>query len=59
MIPKSVTDSRIRSNLKATELKLDADDMGAISNFGKAYRYLDGTFFAGPNSPYTADGIWA
>jgi hypothetical protein len=32
--------------------------MGAISNFGKSYRYIDGTFFAGPNSPYTADGIW-
>lgn len=59
VIPKSVTDSRIRSNLKATELKLDADDMGSISNFGKSYRYIDGTFFAGPNSPYTADGIWA
>ena len=27
MIPKTVTPSRIKENLKATEIKLDAEDM--------------------------------
>lgn len=58
VIPKSVTESRIRANMVAMDLKLDAEDMAAIGALDQNYRYIDGTFFAGNGSPYTADGIW-
>jgi len=37
--PKSVTPSRITENLKATELKLDAEDMQQLVELDRGYRY--------------------
>ncbi len=60
VIPKSTNEGRIAQNFKgATKVRLNADDMQIISDLDKGYRYIDGTFFAGENSPYTAEGIWA
>jgi diketogulonate reductase-like aldo/keto reductase len=40
VIPKTVTPSRITENLKATEIKLDADDMKRLCALGdKNFRY--------------------
>ena len=39
MIPKSVTPSRITENLKATELKLDEEDMQQLVELNRDYRF--------------------
>ncbi len=42
MIPKSVTPSRITENLKATEIKLDAEDMKRLRELeSKNFRCLN------------------
>jgi len=58
VIPKSVTPSRIRSNLEATKLTLSDSEIVELASMDRGYRFIDGTFFATPGSPYTADGIW-
>ena len=41
MIPKSVTPSRITENIKATEVKLGAEDMKRLQALGdKSFRYV-------------------
>jgi len=39
IIPKSVTPSQITENLKATVLKLDAEDMQQLVELDRGYRY--------------------
>ena len=41
VIPKTVTPSRITENLKATEIKLDAEDMKKLREVGsRNFRFL-------------------
>ena len=41
VIPKSVTPSRIVENIKATEIRLDVQDMKRLSELGsKNFRYV-------------------
>jgi diketogulonate reductase-like aldo/keto reductase len=41
VIPKTVTPSRITENLKATEIKLDAEDMKRLREVGnRNFRFL-------------------
>ena len=41
MIPKTVTPSRITENLKATKIKLDAEDMKKLKEVGsRNFRFL-------------------
>ncbi|MFD2201301.1 aldo/keto reductase [Shivajiella indica] len=58
VIPKSVNKERINENLAATTIDLSAQDMAKIANIGVSYRYVDGSFFTGPISPYTKDDLW-
>ncbi len=56
MIPKSVNPVRIAENLKATEVKLDDEDMKQLSGLDRNYRLLDLKYVARPGS--TLDDIW-
>jgi alcohol dehydrogenase (NADP+) len=58
VIPKSVNKERIGQNLEASKIQLSEADMEKLSNIGISYRYVDGSFFTGPMSPYTLDDLW-
>ena len=58
VIPKSVNQARIIDNLKAAELNLDAEDLGKLAQIGIKHRFVDGSFFTGPQSPYKLTDLW-
>ena len=58
VIPKSVNPAHMLSNLQAQCIELDQSDMNCINRLNQHYRYINGSFFAGKNSPYTVGGIW-
>jgi alcohol dehydrogenase (NADP+) len=58
VIPKSVHPERMRQNLAAAQLVLDAQDVADIATLDRGYRFVDGSFFAGPGSPYTLKQLW-
>ncbi len=57
-IPKSVRPERLRENLAAADLSLDAADLQAIQGLERGYRFVDGAFFQSPGSPYTMADLW-
>ncbi len=58
VIPKSVHPERIRQNLAAAEVALAAEEMEVIAGLDRDRRYVDGTFWTMPGSPYTIAGLW-
>ncbi len=58
VIPKSVNPGRLRENFAATDLTLAPSDLQAINALEAGYRYVDGTFFESPGSPYTVADLW-
>ena len=58
VIPKSVNPERLRQNLAAADLVLDTQDMADIATLDQGYRFVDGSFFTGPGSPYTLKDLW-
>lgn len=58
VIPKSVNPVRLRENLAATEVRLDDAAIAQIEALECNYRYVDGSFFTGPKSPYSLADIW-
>jgi len=58
VIPKSVHPDRMRQNLAATGVQLDDRDRATIAALDRGFRFVDGSFFAGPGSPYTLATIW-
>ena len=58
VIPKSVNQDRIIDNLKAADLILDAEDLQKLAYIGTHHRFVDGSFFTGPQSPYKLTDLW-
>lgn len=58
VIPKSVSPARLRQNFEAQQLKLDPSDMTAIEALDRGLRYIDGSFWCPPGSPYTREWLW-
>ncbi len=52
-IPKSVRPERMRENLAAADITLNADEMAAIKALDRHYRLLTGDIWKGPNTPQT------
>ena len=40
ILPKSVNEARIKQNLETYNVKLEQEDMTALANIGKKFRYL-------------------
>jgi alcohol dehydrogenase (NADP+) len=57
-IPKTVRPERLRENLAAAEVELAAEDMRQLAVLDRGRRYVDGSFWAIPGSPYTLDDVW-
>jgi alcohol dehydrogenase (NADP+) len=58
VIPKSVNPARLRENLAAAELQLDAGDMVAIDKLERGHRYYNGGNWTMPGSPYSMADLW-
>jgi alcohol dehydrogenase (NADP+) len=58
VIPKSIQPQHIKNNLDALNLRLQDQEITAINQLNQNYRFIDGRFFALPDSPYTVDSIW-
>lgn len=57
-IPKSVNPQRLQENIAAVDLSLTEADMQAIAQLESHYRFVDGTFWTTPGSPYTLASLW-
>ncbi|MEO1367750.1 MAG: aldo/keto reductase [Acidobacteriota bacterium] len=57
-IPKSTNPGRLAENLAAADLTLSDDAMAKIAALDRHRRYVDGTFWAAPGSPYTVEDLW-
>ena len=58
VIPKSTNPARLAENFRAAELSLSADDMASLAGLESGFRYVDGSFFTPPGSPYTLEFLW-
>jgi alcohol dehydrogenase (NADP+) len=58
VIPKSVNKERIGENLEAAKIQLSNSDMERLDHIGTSYRFVDGSFFTGPVSPYSLNDLW-
>ncbi|MDA0315030.1 MAG: aldo/keto reductase [Bacteroidetes bacterium] len=58
VIPKSVNQMRIVENFAATKVNLDAGDLAQLQAIGISHRFVDGTFFTGPKSPFHLTDLW-
>ncbi|MBN7816164.1 aldo/keto reductase [Algoriphagus pacificus] len=58
VIPKSVNQGRIKENLKAASIKLDQNDMMELDDIGVDFRFINGKFFTGAESPYKLSDLF-
>jgi len=58
VIPKSVDPGRLAENLRAADLEIEAADLQAINALEQGYRFVDGSFFETPGSPYKVADLW-
>lgn len=58
VIPKSVSQDRIMQNLSSIKVQLDTEDSKKLDGIDLRFRYIDGTFFTGPKSPYSLEDLW-
>mgnify|MGYP001942380286 CR=1 FL=1 len=58
VIPKTTHAERLEENLNAKDLKLNLEDMNAITNLNRNHRIIDGSFWMYEGSPYTLEQLW-
>ena len=58
VIPKSVNPKRLQENFLAADLELEDSDILAINELEQGYRFVDGSFFETPGSPYSVAELW-
>ena len=58
VIPKSSNPTRLKQNFAAANIDLSKDEMDQMASLDKAYRFIDGTVWTIPGSPYTLKSLW-
>lgn len=58
VIPKSVRPERLRENLAAAQLELRAEDLRELAALERGCRFLTGSLWTMPGSPYTPADLW-
>ena len=58
VIPKSTNAGRIKQNLEADGIQLTQDEVQAINQEDKGYRFVDGSFWTMEGSPYSMKDLW-
>lgn len=58
VIPKSVRPSRLRENLAAADITLSHEELAAIAQLDRQFRYVDGSLWTGEGSPFTLHSLW-
>ncbi len=58
VIPKSTNPARIEENLRGASLRLGDADRAQLDALERGERYVTGTFWCPPGSPYTLESLW-
>lgn len=58
VIPKSVNPQRLHQNFEASRLHLNDSNMDQIDQLDCHFRFIDGTFWAREQGPYTLQNLW-
>lgn len=58
VIPKSSNPGRLRQNLEAANINLDADAMQTIASLERKRRYVAGDFWVTDGGPYSLANLW-
>ena len=58
VIPKSANQGRIKENLQSAKIKLDQSDMMELDDIGVEFRFINGKFFTGAESPYKLSDLF-
>jgi alcohol dehydrogenase (NADP+) len=58
VIPKSVNVTRLKENLEAADIELNADQMSQLASLNLDYRYIKGDFWCIEGSDYTLESLW-
>lgn len=58
VIPKSTNPARLTENFEAASMKLNVQDMAALSKLEAGFRYVNGAFWTIQGSPYSLTELW-
>ncbi|PHR29931.1 MAG: aldehyde oxidoreductase [Desulfotalea sp.] len=58
VIPKSIHHARLMENFQAQHITISTNEMMDLCQIDLGHRFLDGSFFAPPGSPYTVNNLW-
>ncbi len=58
VIPKSSNPGRLKENLAAADIELSSETMDSIKRLDRHFRYVDGSIWTLPGSPYTIQNLW-
>lgn len=58
VIPKSTNAGRIQQNIEADAIELTRNEVEAISEEDRRYRFVDGSFWTMEGSPYAMQDLW-
>jgi len=58
VIPKALGREHLAANLAAQDLELDPDAMAQLAALDRGERFVDGSFWFMPGSPYTEANLW-
>jgi len=58
VIPKSTNAGRIKQNIEADAIELTRDEVEAINQEDRNYRFVDGSFWTQEGSPYSMSDLW-